>query len=161
VLPTMPDLVTMFVDPSLVAIGFGLSEQLFYCGSSAHLEHEKSGGRYVKRGTVDGQIKETKVFAVGAMEKGDARTRVQRRVDTIYREPSAMVGPRPARPGRNGIVSGWSRVSEWEPWRRRRYERESPRPARLSEARGRREGDAPPEAQPVSMSEGELLVSRR
>jgi hypothetical protein len=48
VLLTMPDLVTLFVDPSLVAIGFGLSEQLFRSGSSTHLGHRKSGRRYVK-----------------------------------------------------------------------------------------------------------------
>ena len=45
VLLTMPDLVPLFVDPSLVAIGFGLGEQLFRSSSSTHLGHRKSGRR--------------------------------------------------------------------------------------------------------------------
>jgi len=42
---TMPDLIPLFVEPSLVAIGFGPSEQLFRSGSSTHLGHRESGRR--------------------------------------------------------------------------------------------------------------------
>jgi hypothetical protein len=69
VLFTMPDLVTLLVDPSLVAIGFGLSEQLFRSGSSTHLEHRKSGRRNVRGVGRRRPDSETRIFAVGAREK--------------------------------------------------------------------------------------------
>ena len=43
-------MVTLFVDFSLVAIGFGLSEQLFRSGSSMRLGYRKSGKGGVKGG---------------------------------------------------------------------------------------------------------------
>ena len=47
VLLTIPNFVTLFVHPCLVAISFGLSEQLSRSGSSNHLGHAKSSRRYV------------------------------------------------------------------------------------------------------------------
>jgi hypothetical protein len=41
VLPSMPDLVVFCVNPFLVALRFGLGEQLFRGGSSRHLGHRK------------------------------------------------------------------------------------------------------------------------
>jgi len=113
VLLTMPDLVTLSVDPSLVAIGFGLSEQLFRSGSSTHLGYRKSGRRYVKGGGPRAARSRDEDIRGGRKgEKGTLERRDQRRAGAIYRVPSAMVGPRPAKPGavEQRLVEG----AKWE-----------------------------------------------
>jgi hypothetical protein len=52
VLPTMPDLVTFGVSPSLVALRFGLGEEIFRGGSSTHrgcrkLAYDVRGGKWL------------------------------------------------------------------------------------------------------------------
>jgi hypothetical protein len=70
VLLTMPDSIMLFVHPSLVAIGFGLSEQLIRSGSSTHLGHKKSGGMQVKGARARAaRSKGQEYFVAGAKEK--------------------------------------------------------------------------------------------
>ena len=89
----MPDSVPLFVEPSLVAIGFGLGEELFRSGSSTHLGHRKPGERVSEDGlaptatTVDS---ETRIFAVSVMEKRTLE-RESSAGRAPYRVPSAMV----------------------------------------------------------------------
>jgi hypothetical protein len=119
----MHDLVALFVDPSLVVIGFGLSEQLFRSSLSIHLGHRKSGRRYSVGGEASrGPARpRDKVIRDEHKGEGDTRTRVQRRAGTIYRALSAMVRVRGRRPCLTGAQWG----QQLEPCRRRRCELES------------------------------------
>jgi hypothetical protein len=83
VLFMMPDLVPLFVDPSLVAVGFGLDDQLFRSSSSTHLGHRKSRRRYVRKDCYRRlPDSETRIFAVGVREK-----RTLERESSAGREP--------------------------------------------------------------------------